>query len=56
MEHFLCHCPTLNGIRTAKFGSPNMHVLSELSDIDIRAINSFIHASGWFDSNVVSDM
>ena len=56
VEHFLCYCPTLSGIRTAKLGSPFMHVLSDLSAIDIRKINSFIHASGWFESNVNLDM
>ena len=56
VEHLLCHCPALTGIRATELGSPFLHALSDLSMIDIKQIRSFIRASCWFDPNLFEDM
>lgn len=48
IEHFVCHCPALSGQRHASLGSKELHDLSDLSDVKIQHLRSFIRSSNWF--------
>lgn len=47
-EHFLCGCPALSRNRLKFLGSALLCDLSDLSEIGISQLNSFIKCSNWF--------